>query len=207
VSIPVVAPRLRSGLVVAGGLLFAAGNLMHPPEHSDSAETHALWAAAHLGFAAGAILIAAGMPAVTARLRTSRVGLAGVALTWLSMLLILPGAWFEVFAAPVLPTEVSAAIEASAIAIGATLGIALPLGLVLLGIGVLRARAAHPAPAVGLVVAGVLLLAVPALADPGLLIIVATALTGVSVAGVGASLRSPTGARTPAAPMVPSPIG
>ena len=49
-----------------GRALLAVGNLLHPLDHGDAAELNPTWEAAHLGVSAGAILVAAGAPALVA---------------------------------------------------------------------------------------------------------------------------------------------
>ncbi|UGT39552.1 hypothetical protein LTV02_26265 [Nocardia yamanashiensis] len=61
--------RPRAAALIAGGVLFAIGNGLHPLEHSETAEHAPTWVAAHLTFSAGAVLMAVGLPLVTAAWR------------------------------------------------------------------------------------------------------------------------------------------
>src|SRR5690242_9975026 len=81
-------PRAQRAVLVTGGALFAVGNLMHPLDHSDAAMRSPLWAAAHLVFAAGGLLAAAGFAPLARLLRTSRIGLAGLGLLWWGLVLL-----------------------------------------------------------------------------------------------------------------------
>ena len=62
-------PSLRAMSVVAGGVLFAVGNAMHPLRHDEAAMQAPTWLAAHLTFGAGALLMAAGIGVLFRRLR------------------------------------------------------------------------------------------------------------------------------------------
>lgn len=57
--------RWRAYALIAGGVLFAVGNALHPLEHSEAAEQASTWAAAHLTFTVGAVLLAVGLGVVT----------------------------------------------------------------------------------------------------------------------------------------------
>ncbi|MGQ4619075.1 hypothetical protein [Nocardia sp. R7R-8] len=57
--------RWRAYALIAGGVLFAVGNALHPLEHSEAAELASTWAAAHMTFTVGAVLLAAGLGVVT----------------------------------------------------------------------------------------------------------------------------------------------
>ena len=60
------APRLQwqPMALILGGLLFAAGNLLHPLQHNDAAYDAATWEAAHLTVFFSLPLLALGMPAL-----------------------------------------------------------------------------------------------------------------------------------------------
>jgi hypothetical protein len=59
-----VRPPLRALSVVAGGVLFAVGNALHPLEHNDGAPDAPTRLAAHPTSGAGALLMAAGIGAL-----------------------------------------------------------------------------------------------------------------------------------------------
>ncbi|GAB7193236.1 hypothetical protein NUM3379_39450 [Kineococcus sp. NUM-3379] len=178
--------RLRALCVVAGGLLFAAGNLAHPLEHSDAAELSPLWGPAHVTFAAGGLLVAAGIGSVSALLRSSRVAQVGTGLVWLAMVLMSPSAFLETFVAPHVGHDTSHTIESAAIGVTALTALSLFVGHVLLAVGGLRARAL-PRPVAAALLAGVaVLVAGPGLPGPdGVAVITGTVLLGLGLAGVG----------------------
>src|SRR5262245_65658148 len=95
--------RLAGVLVGGGGVLFALGNALHPLEHDHEALSAPTWEAAHLIFALGGLLIAAGLPLLIAVGDTVRrswlVTTAGVVLA-LGFAALAPGAWFEAFVSP-----------------------------------------------------------------------------------------------------------
>lgn len=96
-------PRWQHRAVVAGGLLFAAGNALHPLEHSDAAYRAATWEAAHLVILVALPLLVLGLAAVQGRLR-ARV--AGPLATWpvavsvVGLIGLAPGMLLEAFVAP-----------------------------------------------------------------------------------------------------------
>jgi hypothetical protein len=173
-------------LAAAGGALFAVGNLLHPLDHGDDAEQSATWATAHLTFAVGAVLICAGLPALMRALGGGRLTRVGGALTWLGMLLIPVGSYFEVFVATELSDSVTEDIEANAAAFGAVQALLFMAGPILLGIAALRARSwPVPAPA-GLIAGTALLILTPALPGPyGIWLIAGTSILGAAVTVAG----------------------
>lgn len=135
------ARRLPGLLVGSGGVLFAVGNILHPLEHSPAALEAVTWEAAHLVFAAGGILLTAGLPllvGVGEVIRRSRLAsVAGVVLA-LGFAGMAPGAWFEAFVAP-LPGGVAETLEAGpAGTINAVLGFVWILATLIFGIALAR---------------------------------------------------------------------
>ncbi|MEU7824707.1 hypothetical protein [Catellatospora sp. NPDC049133] len=132
--------RLAAYLVGIGAVLFAAGNAMHPLRHDTAAYASPTWEAAHLTFALGGMLVAAGLPMliavggfvrphwmVTASALVSAVAFAGFG----------PGAWFEAFIAP-MPGGVREQVEAGpGEAVNAVLGFAWLLATLVYGIGLI----------------------------------------------------------------------
>ncbi|PRY39357.1 hypothetical protein LY71_12126 [Geodermatophilus tzadiensis] len=180
---------LRGLAVTAGGLLFAAGNALHPMEHSAAAHSAATWVAAHVVFSAGALLIAAGAGALAARLAPSRVATVGLAVLWVGLTLIPVGGYTEAYVAPALH-DGFAAIEEATLWFSALAGTATLLGPLLIAIGALRHRLL-PAPValslVALPVGGVLAGVLPV---EGWGIIPGTVVFGLGIAAAGWSSRS-----------------
>ncbi|MGY1709062.1 hypothetical protein ACI8AC_06075 [Geodermatophilus sp. SYSU D00758] len=181
---------LRGLSVVAGGVLFAAGNALHPLEHSHAAHEAATWVAAHVVFSAGALLVAAGAGALAARLGRSRVATAGVAVLWVGLTLIPVGGYTEAYVAPAMHGGF-AAVEEATLWFSALAGTATLLGPLLIAIGALRHRLL-PAPValalVALPVGGVLGGALPV---EGHGIIPGTVLFGLGIAAAGWLSRKP----------------
>ena len=181
------ATRSAARLASAGGALFALGNLLHPLEHGDAAESAATWEAAHLIFAAGAVLICAGVHAMITPMAHHRLARVGAALTWLAMLLIPVGAYFEVFVATYLPYAVVEDIEGKAAAFTILQTLVFIAGPVALGIAAFKTRTWPVAARYGLVVSPLPLLLAPALpGEDGVWIILGTVLLGASLALAGA---------------------
>jgi hypothetical protein len=90
--------------MLAGGVLFAVGNALHPLEHNDAAYDSATWEAAHLVILASIPLLVLGLPAVEAKLR-SRLGGTPLA-SWpivasiVGLIGLAPGMVLEAFVAP-----------------------------------------------------------------------------------------------------------
>jgi hypothetical protein len=180
------ATRSMARLGAVGGILFALGNLLHPLEHGDAAETSATWDAAHLLFAVGAVLVCAGLPAVTSVMGTGRLARAGAALTWLAMLLVPVGAYVEVYVAPELTEAAAEHIESQAAAFGIVQILLFVAGPILLGIAAMRTGTWPVVVRVGLVLGPVLLLLLPGLPGvDGVWIIAGTSILGAAVAGAG----------------------
>jgi hypothetical protein len=100
--------------MVAGGLLFAAGNALHPLEHSDAAYRSATWEAAHLVILAALPLLVLGLPALQARLRARLAGPTAtwpVALSIVGLIGLAPGMLLEAFVAPSVGHEAMEVLE------------------------------------------------------------------------------------------------
>jgi len=190
-------PDHRAGLhtralaVVAGGVLFALGNALHPWEHSDAALTYPTWVIAHLTFAAGALLIAAGTGALAHRLARSRVALVGLGLLWLGMVLMPVGSYAEAYVAPAVDHEVFAGIEESAAILTAVYALPVLVGPLLIAFGALRHRLLPVW--VSLALQGTVLgaLVAPALPKEGYGIIPGTVVFGLGIAAAGWLSRRP----------------
>jgi hypothetical protein len=184
-------------LATSGGVLFAAGNVLHPLEHSHAAHQAVTWEAAHLVFAAGGLLLAAGLPLLVETgdvIRRSR--LASIAAVVLAVCFagLAPGAWFEAFIAP-LPGGVAETVEAgTAGSINTAIGFAWILGTLAFGIAMARGGMYRTVQWAGsaLIAGAVVLVAGPGIpVAEGLWIIPASVLVGgaLAVAGVMSSCR------------------
>ncbi|MFE5289114.1 hypothetical protein ACFRAQ_29455 [Nocardia sp. NPDC056611] len=158
--------RLRAGALIAGGVLFAVGNALHPLEHSEAAEQSATWAAAHLTFSAGAILMAVGLPVVFAAWRDrndwpTKISAVARVLLFVGLTVAIPvGAYHEIYVAPRLSHHEQSAIEEAALPVNGPLAAAFLLGFILLAVCALAA----PRPLLGRGSAVALILAVVAMA-------------------------------------------
>ncbi|WP_433592903.1 hypothetical protein [Nocardia sp. CA-145437] len=158
--------RLRAGALIAGGVLFAVGNALHPLEHSEAAEQSATWGAAHLTFSAGAILMAVGLPVVFAAWRDrndwpTKVSAVARVLLFVGLTVAIPvGAYHEIYVAPRLSHHEQSAIEEAALPVNGPLAAAFLLGFILLAVCALAA----PRPLLGRGSAVALILAVVAMA-------------------------------------------
>ena len=65
--------HVRAMALIAGGVLFAVGNALHPLRHDAAALEAPTWLASHLVFGVGSLLMAAGLGALTQRMAPSRV--------------------------------------------------------------------------------------------------------------------------------------
>ncbi|MEV0467552.1 hypothetical protein AB0I30_35460 [Nocardia tengchongensis] len=187
--------RPRACALITGGVLFAVGNALHPLEHSEAAEQSATWAAAHLTFGAGAILLAAGLPVLTTAWRsengwTAKLAAVARALLFVGLTVAIPvGAYHEIYVAPRLSHHEQSAIEAAALPVNGPLAAAFLLGFLLLAACALaapRPLLGRPA-AVALIVAVVVMAGAEGLPGPeGWWIIPGTMVVGLVLAVAGA---------------------
>ncbi|MGW6426298.1 hypothetical protein ACWF82_26795 [Nocardia sp. NPDC055053] len=133
--------RGRALVLAVGAALWAAGNLMHPLEHAESSEQAPTWAAAHLTFAVGAVLMAVGLPALVRAIRRPGDEGAGKLLTlahgllFAGLAVVIPiGAYHEVFVSTHLDHHTAAEISDASAAVLAPLSLALLIGFVLLAV-------------------------------------------------------------------------
>ena len=110
----------------------------------------------------------------------------GTALTWLAMLLIPIGSYFEIYVAPELSESAVEHIESQAAAFTVVQVLPFMLGPILLGIAAFRAHTWPMPVGVGLIAAPVILTLTPALpgAD-GIWLISGTAVLGAALAVAG----------------------
>lgn len=177
--------RTRALVLTAGGVLFAVGNALHPLEHDDAAPHAATWVAAHVVFAVGAILIAAGMTALTRRFAVSKVGLVGLGVSWLGLVLIPAGALLEAYVRPLMDHHGFADIESATLGFTMIAGFSNLIGPALMTVAAVRHRLFPRL--VSLSFAGLTLgaLLVPALPKEGYGIIPGTVLFGLGIAAAG----------------------
>lgn len=171
---------LGAYLVGIGAVLFAAGNLMHPLRHDAAAYTTATWEVAHLTFALGGMLMAAGMPLLVALgdlVRPHWLVVTSALVVAIAFAGFGPGAWFEAFVAP-LPGGVREQLEAGpGGTVNAVLGFAWLFGTLVYGACLIWRGSQRGVRAAGIamVAAAVLMVVFPGLPGAeGLWIIPAT---------------------------------
>jgi hypothetical protein len=184
-------PTVQAVSVVAGGVLFAIGNALHPMEHDDAAIGAPTWLAAHLTFGAGALLMAAGIGVLARRLAPSRLAVIGLGVLWVGLVLMPIGSITEGYVAPAMDHHAFADFEASIGWFSALAGTATLLGPLLIAIGALRNRLL-PVP-VALALPAITLggLLVGALPKEGYGIIPGTIVFGLGMAAAGWISRRP----------------
>jgi len=185
-----VGPQLRAASVVAGGVLFAIGNALHPLRHDDAALEAPTWLAAHLTFGAGAILMAAGLGVLGRRLAPSRIATIGLGVLWLGLVLMPIGSITEGYVAPAMDHGFHD-LEASIGWFSALAGTSTILGPLLVAIGALRHRLLPVPVALALpgITVGALLVGV--LPVEGYGIIPGTVVFGLGMAAAGWASRRP----------------
>ena len=173
-------------------MLFAAGNLLHPLQHTDAAYESATWEAAHLTIFFSLPMLVLGLPVLHRRLATRvdrRLATIAVAASVVGIIGIAPGTIIETFVAPMIGHEAMTELESGGFgAVNALLGSAYLGGALALGWAVrkagLRPRWAGPA----LAVAAVSMLAMMGATGPaaGVVIIAATAVYGLTLSVLAA---------------------
>jgi hypothetical protein len=102
---PMLAARCRPGALalVAGGVLFAAGNLMHPLQHNEAAYERPLWELAHVILLVSIPLLLLGLPSLERSLRrrgARNLPPAVAVLSVVGFVGMAPGLLVEAFIAP-----------------------------------------------------------------------------------------------------------
>jgi len=185
--------RLSGFALIAGGLLFAIGNLLHPTEHSPSAHESATWTVAHLTFMLGMLGILLGLPALYARQseRIGMLGLIGYTAFFVGVGWTLGGSWFEAFAIPDLDEVSIHAVEhGTGVPYNVAGGMLFILGQIAFGYALFRTRT-YPRPAsLAIVVSGAVLLPASGVTGPvgGVFLIACTAVLGFALAYLGRCL-------------------
>ncbi|MEU0543033.1 hypothetical protein ABZ319_24485 [Nocardia sp. NPDC005978] len=199
--------RWRAYALIGGGVLFAIGNALHPLRHSEESEQAATWVAAHVSFSAGAVLMAASLPLVTAAWHSlGRPGIARLAavtraLLYAGLAVAIPiGGYHEAFVAPRLSHHEQHAIETAAMPVNGPLAACFLVGFLLLAgcaFAAPNTLLARPAAAV-LVVSVLVMGAAEGLPGAeGLWIIPGTIAVGLVVAFAGVRALRGTRASTP----------
>ena len=157
------APSLQAMSVIAGGVLFAIGNALHPLEHNDAALESPTWLAAHLTIGAGALLMAAGIGVLARRLAPSRLATIGLGVLWVGLVLMPIGSITEGYVARAMEHAQFHDFETSILWHSMLAGTSTLLGPLLIAIGALRNRLlpvpvalALPAITLGALLVGVL---------------------------------------------------
>ena len=196
--------RLSGLALMAAFVLSLAGGLLHPivghESHSAASISHPGFPVAHLLVFLGGAVLLIGLPGLYARIapRAGILGLVGFALYFLANATIVQGfAAYEAFVAPVLAADraTSGVLESDgALASSAPFallqglgGVALMLGMLLLGISIVRSRV-FPAWAGALLAAAPVLLLVPVPETPVLTGLLIEAPRGLAVATIGYAL-------------------
>jgi len=192
--IPVHAPthhevpsaRLRAAALVAGGLVSAAGHVLHPLDHSEPARAAARFELVHYLFIVGAMLLLAGFPLLRDRLGGDRSAALYVGCLSVATMIIPTLVALEAFASPHVDQETFDRISDSAAGPGAISTVALILGT--LGCGLLAwRRTRHRVVAAALIASVIVLVLVPALPGrEGYGIIASLGLLNVALATLGA---------------------
>lgn len=194
-----------SGLaLMAAFLLSLAGGLLHPivdhESHSAASMAHPGFPVAHLLVFLGGASLLIGLPGLYARIapRAGILGLLGFALYFLANATIVQGfAAYEAFVAPVLASDpaTSGVLEPDGALASSTPfallqglgGVALMLGMLLLGISLIRSRV-FPVWTGALMAVAPLLLLLPVPETPVLTGLLIEAPRGLAVAAIGYSL-------------------
>jgi hypothetical protein len=181
----------RSALI-AGGIVFAVGNLLHPLEHDDAAYHSTTWQAAHITIFFSIVLLVLGLPYLHRQLTTRvspRLATVAVAASVAGLIGIGPGCILEAFVAPVVGHHVMEELESGGMGvINGILGVAFLGGAITLGWALHRAGARPRWAGPGIIVSAVAMLGVMSATGPaaGVVIITATAVYGLALAAVAA---------------------
>jgi hypothetical protein len=179
--------------LLAGGVLFAVGNLLHPLQHNDAAYHSTTWEAAHLTIFFSIPLLVLGLP-VLHRLLAGRIGkrlsTVAVAASVSGLIGIAPGTIIEAFVAPMIGHAAMQELESGGMgAVNAILGGAFLGGTIALGWAVTKAKLRPRWAGPSLAGSAVVLLGVMSATGPaaGVVIIGATMLYGIALAALAAN--------------------
>ena len=177
--------------VVAGGVVFAVGNALHPMTHDHAAMQAPTWLAAHLTFGAGALLMAAGIGSLFRRLRPSRLAVVGLGVLWVGLVLMPIGSIVEGYVGPAMGHDAFHELEGTLLWHSVLAGTSTILGPVLIAIGALRGRLLPVPVALALPAITVGALAVGVVPVEGWGIIPGTVVFGLGMAAAGWVSRRP----------------
>ncbi|WP_157018515.1 hypothetical protein [Cryptosporangium arvum] len=188
---PPTSTNAKALAVVAGGVLFAVGNAMHPWEHNEAALSAPTWAGAHVVFATGAVLIAAGLGALRQRLARSKAAVVGLGFLWVALVLMPVSSYAEAYVAPAVGRDGFTAIEESTILFGLVSGLPLLIGPLLVVFGALRHKLLPTWITLSFLGTTLGLVLGPAVPKEGYAIIPGTVIFGLGVAAAGWLSRKP----------------
>lgn len=191
---PTFGPTAAGRMVMAGGVLFAVGNLLHPLQHDDAAYDHPTWELAHVAIILSIVPLVLGLPTLVQALRARGAATTATlvaVLTVTGFVGMAPGLLAEAFIAPEIGFDAMQRFDESGFgALGGTLGmswigslVALTLACRVARFGPVAVRWSFLAAAVGLLTIG---MGTSRLA--GAVIIGSTALYGVAIAALGRHL-------------------
>jgi hypothetical protein len=178
--------------LIAGGVVFAVGNALHPLEHTDAAYRAATWEAAHLVILASIPLLVLGLPVVHRLLRgrvTDRLALLPVVAVMVGLIGIAPGAVIEAFVAPTIGNAAMEDLASGGMGmLDAAFGVAFIGGSLALGWAIRRSGIRGAWMGTALMAVAVVLLVSMGLTGPvgGVVIIAATVAYGLILATLGA---------------------
>ena len=185
--------------LLAGGVLFAVGNLLHPLQHNDDAYNASTWEAAHLTIFLSLPLLVLGLPYLHRQL-SARIGsrLSGVSVTasMVGLIGIAPGTVIEAFVAPMVGHDAMRELESGGMAaFNALLGGFYLGGTIALGWAVRRARLRPRWSGYALIASAAVLVGVMSStsAVAGAIIIAATMIYGLSLAALAAKRQPAVG--------------
>ena len=176
-------------------MAFAAGNLLHPLEHTDAAYHSATWKAAHLVIFFSLPMLVLGLPVLHRALVPrvgSRLSTIAVAASVVGLIGIAPGTIIETFVAPMIGHEAMTGAGVRRHGRGQRLlGSAYLGGTIALGWALSATQAASSWAGPALIVGAVVLLGMMTATGPaaGVVIITATVAYGLSLSALAWALR------------------
>ncbi|HWJ62384.1 MAG TPA: hypothetical protein VNS19_10465 [Acidimicrobiales bacterium] len=176
--------------LLAGGVVFAVGNALHPLEHNEAALDRPTWQAAHLLIFASIPLLVLGLPYLGRRLTgrvPSRLAAVAVTASIVGLIGIGPGCILEAFVAPVIGQAAMKDLESGGMGVvNAILGVAYLGGTITLGWAVARAKLRPRWAGPSLVAGAVVLLGIMGATGPaaGAVIIAATVAYGLALSAL-----------------------
>jgi hypothetical protein len=183
--------------LMAGGLVFALGNALHPLEHTDAAYDYATWEAAHLLILLSIPLLVLGLPTLR-----GRVPKLAIAATTVGLIGLAPGCVIETFVAPTIGADAMEDLVGGGMgAVDGLFGAAFLGGLLAVAWHARRAGMSPSWAPTALLVATLALLPAMGMTGPGVgvLIIGATVVQGVSLTALAVASAEPRGVLVPAA--------